>query len=199
MGDQTEMKLGPVGVVRGGLACKGCGLDLPCGQLCCPACGLVCRIGMAGRPYPDGRMERYRWAFDQDVLMRDADGRTKTDTTAKFVLCTLVHFDGPNRAVFPSVETMARMTGLSARSVKRAIHRLESVGWIVRQKRRYRGKQSTNKYRIRQAEAAFQGDTESLCQGDTESLCQGDTESLCQGDTESLCQGDTESPITKRG
>ena len=133
---QAEFLLGPVGVVDGGLRrCRGCGYDLPPDARICPACGFE------RTPYPAGTFQRFRWVFEQEI-----------DATAKLVLLALVSHDMPGgMGVFPSHERLARMTGISRRSVIRALARLRQAGWVERYKGRRRdGRQGSNWYTIRQ-------------------------------------------------
>ena len=82
---QNELRLGPVGVVQGGLiACEGCGYDLPPGGRVCPVCGHE-RDDYAGSPYPVGKVQRFGWVFGQRI-----------SSTDKLVLLALVDHDKPN-------------------------------------------------------------------------------------------------------
>ena len=54
--------------------CVKCGEARPGGIQCCPCCGHT-RNGLAGAPYPRGRLDRYRWAFDQEIADAIAEGR----------------------------------------------------------------------------------------------------------------------------
>ena len=124
--------------------CAECREGRPGGIQPCPYCGHV-REGLAGDEYPQGRIERYRWAFDQEI----ADG------SAKAALLALVHFDGRGSAgVFPSQALLARMTGFSERTIRDAVGRLESARWIVRVERRKAGWRTSDRYTIQQAETA---------------------------------------------
>ena len=128
--------------------CVKCGEARPGGIQCCPCCGHT-RNGLAGAPYPRGRLDRYRWAFDQEI----ADG------SAKAALVALVHFDrGGAAGIFPSQALLARMTGFSERTIRRAVDRLESDRWIVRIERRHRGWRASDLYTIQQAETAASPD-----------------------------------------
>ena len=135
--EQAELKLGVLGAIDGGrVACAACGFPLPraAGPLC-PACGFE-RL-----PYPAGRVERFGWVFEQ-----------RLDSSAKLVLLALSAHDLPRGAgIFPSQERLARMTGLSRRSVIRALDRLRQAGWIRRTRARRRdGRQGSNLYTIQQ-------------------------------------------------
>ena len=115
MTKQSEMMLGVVGVVAGGLiACQGCGYDIPPEARVCPACGFE------RAPYPAGKVERYDWVLDQPIA----------DPIAKLVLFALISHDKPGgNGIFPSQERLARMTGLSRRAVVNALARLRKAGW----------------------------------------------------------------------
>ena len=134
---QSEFRLGPVGVVEGGrIACQGCGYDFPPGARVCPVCGFE------RAPYPGGTFQRYDWVFSQRI-----------DATAKLVLIALVSHDRPNgKGVFPSHNRLAEMTSLSRRAVINALARLETAGWITWDQTRRRGRQTSNRYKIQQAE-----------------------------------------------
>lgn len=140
---QHEFRLGIVGVVEGGrTTCQGCGFALPPGSPYCPVCGFE-RRKYAGREYPKGRLQRYQWLFDQDL----------PNPTAKWVLTALVHFDRADGEIFPSMRRLAEMTGLSERAVRKALRWLEAAGWIKHERRRHKGRQTSNTYTIHQAEA----------------------------------------------
>lgn len=136
MRGQSEFRLGVVGVIDGGrVACPECRNVLPLEARICPVCGFE------RAPYPAGKVERFRWVFEQQI-----------DAVDKLVLLALTCHDLPNNAgIFPSQERLARMTGLSRRSVIRALERLRAAGWIERHKtRRGDGRQGSNGYAIRQ-------------------------------------------------
>ena len=145
MAKQHEFRLGPVGAVDGGrIACQGCRYDIP--PECTPACP-VCGWGRS--PYPAGRVERFDWVFEQWIAVPVAEGKppkTKGDPAAMLVLLALVSHDKPTgKGIFPSQERLARMTGLSRRAVVNALARLETGGWIEREKTRGRsGRQTAN-------------------------------------------------------
>ena len=144
MAAQHELRLGPVGVVDGGLRrCRGCGYDLPPDARICPACGFE------RKPYPAATFQRFDWAFDLRILRADKAGKLQNDPLAKFVLIALVAHDKPNgRGVFPSMDRLVGMTGLSRRTVIDALARLECSGLIAREKTRRRGRQASNRYTI---------------------------------------------------
>ena len=142
--DQAEFRLGPVGAIDGGrIVCQGCGYDIPPGARICPICGFE------RAPYPAGTFQRFDWAFDLRILRADKAGKPQTDPLAKFVLLALVSHDKPNgRGIFPSLDRLVGMTGLSRRAVIDALARLECGGWIAREKTRRRGRQGSNRYAI---------------------------------------------------
>lgn len=150
MTGQAELRLGPVGVVAGGVPCEGtCGGLRPAGSKACPACGYEPRKSLAGQPYPGKDVSRYRWAFDQEF--RPGDDAKVTALTAKAVLLCLVHHDLPD-GIFPSQARIAAMTGAGERTVRRALEWLESAGWIVRERRTDRkGHRTSDVFTIRQA------------------------------------------------
>ena len=138
---QTEMHLGPVGIVRGGYVCptKNCGLTLPPESTHCPCCGRA-REGMAGLPYPEGKLERYGWVFDQSIA----------NPSAKAVLFALVHHDRPGGAIYPGQDRLAQMTGFSPRAVWSGLKWLQAHGWIERHRRHRRGHRTSDSFTIRQ-------------------------------------------------
>ena len=144
MAAQHELRLGPVGAIDGGrIACRGCGYAMPPEAGLCPACGFE------RSPYPTGTFQRFHWAFDLRILRADKAGKPQNDPLAKFVLIALVAHDKPNgRGIFPSLDRLVGMTGLSRRAVIDALARLERGGWIVREKTRRRGRQGSNRYSI---------------------------------------------------
>ena len=133
---QAEFPLGVIGVIAGGAACGGCGFTMPSDATICPACGFE-RVA-----YPAGAVARYDWALNQPI----------GDPLAKLVLLALVAHDKPNsEGIFPSQARLARLTGLSRRSVVNALKRLRKAGWVEREKLRRRdGRHCTNRYVIRQ-------------------------------------------------
>lgn len=148
---QTEMRLGPVGVV---ISCDGCGIIRPPGPNPCPACGFP-RKGRAGAPYPAGRLERFVWCYDQNI----------SDRNAFATLLALAYFDGPNgKGVFPSMRHLARTARLSERVTRDGVRWLEKRGWIVCEQRRRGGRQSSNRYSIRQAETCVLPAVSAGCQ-----------------------------------
>ena len=106
MDPQTELRLGPVGVVDGGLAaCQDCAYAMPAEARICPVCGFE-RV-----PYPAGRVERFDWVFSQRLAPND-----------KLVMLALVAHDGPgSKGVFPSIARLTDMTCLSRSTVLRAL------------------------------------------------------------------------------
>ena len=137
---QSEMRLGIVGAVEGGLVrCRECRYPVPPGARICPTCGYE-RGQYAGAEYPAGRLERYQWVYDQSIA----------SPTAKWVLAALVHFDRGG-GVYPSVARVAEMTALSERGVGKALRWLREAGWIVRaRRRRPDGRTTSNEYYIQQ-------------------------------------------------
>lgn len=61
-----------------------------------------------------------KWAWGQDV-----------PSHVKFVLIALADFANEDGWAFPGQETLARMVGVSARSVRSAIRQLEALGLVV--------------------------------------------------------------------
>lgn len=75
--------------------------------------------------------------------------------SAFLVYATLVWMSGQRRSCFPSVATIAKKTGMSARTVGTAINRLEELGLIERHHREDAdGGQSSNQYVITNADVA---------------------------------------------
>ena len=99
---------------------------------------------LEGTPYPSEAKalhHRLAWVYAQRIR-----------PVAKSVLVVLAYHHMPaGEGIFPSLETVASMTGFSKRTVQDALNRLEADGWIKRTQRRLRGKQSSNLYVIRQA------------------------------------------------
>ena len=106
MTKQSEMMLGPLGVIEGGLIpCQGCGYALPGAAILCPVCGFE------RAPYPARTVHRYDWVLNQTL-----------DSTAKLVLLALVSHDKPNgEGIYPSHARLAQLTGLGRRTVIDAI------------------------------------------------------------------------------
>lgn len=144
MSGQEEFRLGPVGAIRGGLECDGCGYTRPPGPQPCPTCGRE-REGLAGAPYPDGDISRYQWVLDQNI----------SNLTGKFVLLALVHHHRPGGAIFPSQTRLAEMIGASERTVRDALRWLERHGWIGRSRRHLRGHRTSDSFTILQPEEAL--------------------------------------------
>ena len=145
MTEQAEFRLGPIGVVAGSsIACSGCNYAFPPGARVCPVCGFE-RARYAGAEYPAGRWERFPWVVEQPI----------DDHGAFATLCALVHFDRPGGAIFPSMKRLAATARLSERATRNGVRWLERHGWIVVEKRRARGRQTSNRYTIRQAEEAL--------------------------------------------
>ena len=133
---QSEFRLGPVGVIEGGLIpCQGCGYALPGAAILCPVCGFE------RAPYPAGTFRRFDWVLNQTP-----------DSTAKLVLLALVSHDRPHgKGIYPSHARLAQLTGLGRRTVIDAIARLRASGWVSQEQTRHRrGQQSTNRYRVHQ-------------------------------------------------
>ena len=126
------------------IRCRGCTVKLPPLSTVCPVCGCE-RSPLAGRPYPGADLSRFRWVREQDI----------ESGSAKSVLAALAYHDMPDGdGIFPEIDTLAEATGYSPRTIKRALKWLEGHGWIVREQRRYAGRQTTNRYWIMQAEVA---------------------------------------------
>lgn len=70
--------------------------------------------------------------------------------TLKAVLVALADFANPkDNSCFPSISTISRMTELSEASVKRAIRKLEEMGFITREVRSHKdGRNTSNLYKI---------------------------------------------------
>ena len=102
---------------------------------------MAASLELEGAPYP-GRGAplhiRNRWAYAQRISGVD-----------KSVLLALVHFDMPGEdGIFPSLATLARMTGFSRSTVQEAVKRLESDGWIKHETRHNNGKRTSSLYHI---------------------------------------------------
>ena len=86
------------------------------------------------------------WAYEQDL----ASG-------AKFVLVALA--DGASNedyTCYPGQETLARMTGQGARSVRRHLAELEAAGLIVRERRnRKNGSRTSDRYTLKVGDPAW--------------------------------------------
>ena len=123
--------------------CEGCGGVRPPGRQPCPSCGWE-RHGYGGRHTRRSKWSGL-WVFDQAITERNAFA----------TLLALVWFDGPNgRGVFPTVKRLAETARLSTRVTRDAVRWLENHGWIVCVQRRRGGRQTSNRYSIRQAEQA---------------------------------------------
>ena len=136
------------------LACKGCGEVRPPGPQICPSCGRA-RDGLAGEPYRKGsHLRRAQWVYDQEIVETREGERVVKNMAAKAVLLALVHFDGPNGLIIPSIGLLSDMAGCSKRTVNEALGWLEKHAWIVRVQRRHGGRQTSSRYLIQQAETA---------------------------------------------
>jgi len=154
MTGQGTFPLGPLGVIHGGPQCPKCAAPMPVGQALCPTCGAD--RGLEGSPYPSGRYERFEWIAAQ-----------KIGPTEKLVLVMLAIHDKPDsKGIFPGHCRLAAFTGLNERSVRRALARLRSDGWVAWEQHWRRG-QLPNRYVIRQAETAFMADSVSVFKADS--------------------------------
>ena len=141
-----------------------CGLRYPPGQNNCLLCGQQ-RRRHSGQPYPAAEIERYDWV----------NGQTIGNAHAKAVLLALVSHDRPQSKlgpgiVNPSVKRLMQITELSDSTVRRALGRLQSDGWITSEKRRRGGRQTSSRYTIRQAE----GREVPVCHSDSRTDYQSD-------------------------
>ena len=144
MGEQAALALGPTGVIE--RECRECDRELPPGAQVCPVCGYE-RRKFAGQHYPKGTLARYQWVFDQEI----------NNAVAKFVLLAIVHHDFGGSGIFPSHARIGAMTGLSDRSVRRAIRWLRAGGWLERERRgRKGGGRRSDTYAVRQPEQTGQ-------------------------------------------
>jgi len=75
-------------------------------------------------PQPERRSERLRWK----IAVRESD-LPSTQRLAAYAFDTFANADG---RAFPSTAALAAATGLSRRSILRALVALESKGWLVR-------------------------------------------------------------------
>ena len=128
------------------LRCGGCGASpLPPAYRVCPVCGWA-RPGQEGAPYPAKSIERFGWVFDQRIA----------SPTQRLVLLALVQHDMPNgRGMFPGMDRLSEMTGLSRRAVVYALKGLQADGWVKRYKVRRRGHQGSNLYVVQQPECVL--------------------------------------------
>lgn len=82
------------------------------------------------------------WAFNQDIR----------NSSAKFVLVVLADHADEAWSCYPGQATIARMTGMSERSVRRALEWLEEQGFITRERRSdARGRRTSDRYHLRPA------------------------------------------------
>ena len=70
----------------------------------------------------------------------------------KTVLLALVWHDGQGgTGIWPSLATVAAMTGHARSTVQDAIKRLEAVGWLTHIQRDVNGRKTSNLYIVKQA------------------------------------------------
>jgi DNA-binding MarR family transcriptional regulator len=78
------------------------------------------------------------WALKQPVK-----------TTEKLLLLVIANYADEKGHAWPSVETLARDTGMSRTTVKRTMKKLEATGFIRRQKRIKNQSQTSNLYALK--------------------------------------------------
>jgi hypothetical protein len=90
------------------------------------------------------------WAWKQQVR-----------TTIKFVLVALANFaNDQGESCFPGQLTLAAMTGMKERAIRSALCDLEKAGLIERTARRYRGRATSDSYRLFCAERKLKFESE---------------------------------------
>ena len=78
------------------------------------------------------------WAWKQQVR-----------TTIRFVLLALADFaDDHGESCYPGQLTLAAMTGMKERAIRSALCDLEEAGLIERTSRRYKGRATSDSYRL---------------------------------------------------
>ena len=98
---------------------------------------------MEGTAYPSKAEMHVRntWVYAQRIPGID-----------KSVLLALVHCDGETgKGIFPSLATVASMTGHARSTVQDAIKRLEAAGWLTHIQRDVNGRKTSNLYIVKQA------------------------------------------------
>lgn len=106
-------------------------------------------------------------------------------TTERFVLVGMANHDGDG-GCWPAIATLARYTGITERSVQRAIGRLETLGYVTRQIGEGGTHQTRNDRRPNRYTLHLRGDasvTPSTVHGVTSTTPRGDMETLPRGDT----------------
>ena len=73
------------------------------------------------------------------------------DGLAKYVLLAIAKHADEQGECYPSMERLARLTGLSQRTVLRKIGWLEKAGYVSIQRRTKAGKKTSNLYSVRLA------------------------------------------------
>jgi hypothetical protein len=83
-------------------------------------------------------VEAIDWAWEQQVR-----------STMKLVLVALANFANRHgKSCFPGQDTLARMTGVKERAIRTALIELEEAELIERTSRRYKGRATTDSYRL---------------------------------------------------
>jgi hypothetical protein len=72
---------------------------------------------------------------------------SQASTSARLVLVTIAHFEG-ERGAWPSQETLAKLTGLNPRTIRRAIHELKELNEldVISDDGQGFGSRKTNRY-----------------------------------------------------
>jgi DNA-binding transcriptional regulator YhcF (GntR family) len=78
------------------------------------------------------------WALKQPVK-----------TTEKLLLLVISNYADEQGRAWPSVETLARDTGMSRATIKRSMRKLEDAGFVRRQKRTKAQLQISNLYTLK--------------------------------------------------
>ena len=97
------------------------------------------------------------WSMLQDTAV---DRITEVGTTAFGVYCVLLKHSDQAGICWPKVPTIARQLGVSTRTVRTALGRLKSAGWIDRSEQFFNsGTQTGNQYQIRLWQLAWSIDS----------------------------------------
>lgn len=147
--------------------------------------------------------------------LRDLIDHSDMPPTERSVLRCIGEFgakkSGRLGKAWPSVDRVARYTGLSEAAVRRAVRRLQLAGWLEDTGEREGRTNQVVVFVIREKGAATSWVKRSCCksfafekhtkacheasQGDSLKACHGDSHSLSQGQAKA-CQGDTPKPVT---
>ena len=98
----------------------------------------------------DRKKQSFNFQYEQAIFESDLPFQ------AKFVALALRSFHGQDGKIYPSIKTIASMTGLSRSSVKRYLQVLVNDGWMLKTLRRGVTKgNSTNLYTLKIPSSPF--------------------------------------------